>query len=83
MIDFGGEIWQRMIGTAATILSLLFPFSLLVLSPIPLYVRGRDQTDVLESTPIAFEVYACITCLYSQAALDEADFGETTSGNSS
>lgn len=37
------------------------------------HFRGREQGDALEMAPaVAVEVYACVTCLYSAAALDAA-----------
>jgi hypothetical protein len=38
------------------------------------HFRGKDQVDSLELVPmVSIEVYACITCMYSQAALERSN----------
>lgn len=35
------------------------------------HFRGKDQVDILEMAPmVSIELYACVTCMYSQAALE-------------
>ncbi len=48
------------------------------------HFRGRDQVSALERAPmVAVEVYACIACMYSTAALDLAERTENGAEQSS
>jgi hypothetical protein len=45
------------------------------------HIRGRDQVEALELAPaVAIEVYACVTCLYTAAAMDVASSGPVMAG---
>ena len=38
------------------------------------HFNGRVQEEILEGAPAtAVEIYACVTCLYSAAAMDETE----------